>query len=354
VFNQLIPLLRVLYLFMKQILILFVLIVTVAVFTSCSGQSNEGALNPKSSSALLQDKAGNFWFVSEKEGVFRYDGKSFINYTEKDGMSSNFVYCILEDNEGILWFGTADGISCFDGKKFFNIPITTITNSNSYRKTTTNNFGVPFPQSNFVQGFLLDKTGTLWIGTGNGVYRYNGKTYTQFANNDGIVNNTGFQINGIETFLQDKNGNVWFGGRGSEGLFRFDGKIVSHFKLDDKMWVRPLLEDSKGNLWFGSPRHNMIYCYEGKEFLPFGKNEIKDWVFYMTEDREGNLWFSNGLKGGVTFYDGKTNKNLTKNDGLCYETVWCIASDKDGNVWFINRDESLCRYDGKSFMSLSK
>ena len=126
---------------MKQILILFVLIVTVAVFTSCSGQSNEGALNPKSSSALLQDKAGNFWFVSEKEGVFRYDGKSFINYTEKDGMSSNFVYCILEDNEGILWFGTADGISCFDGKKFFNIPITTITNSNSYRKTTTNNFG---------------------------------------------------------------------------------------------------------------------------------------------------------------------------------------------------------------------
>ncbi|QQR94499.1 MAG: hypothetical protein IPJ93_11820 [Bacteroidota bacterium] len=74
----------------------------------------------------------------------------------------------------------------------------------------------------------------------------------------------------------------------------------------------------------------------------------------MTEDREGNLWFSNGLKGGVTFYDGKTNKNLTKNDGLCYETVWCIASDKDGNVWFINRDESLCRYDGKSFMSLSK
>ena len=67
----------------------------------------------------LQDKAGNMWFGTTGEGVYRYDGKSFSNFTEKDGLSSNNVWSVLEDKTGNLWFGTRNvGLCRYDGKSF--------------------------------------------------------------------------------------------------------------------------------------------------------------------------------------------------------------------------------------------
>jgi len=48
----------------------------------------------------LQDKAGNLWFGTTGEGVYRYDGKSFTQFTVKDGLSNNKVWSILEDTAG--------------------------------------------------------------------------------------------------------------------------------------------------------------------------------------------------------------------------------------------------------------
>jgi sugar lactone lactonase YvrE len=65
----------------------------------------------------MQDKAGNLWFgTTGGEGVFRYDGTTFTNYSEKDGLCNNEVGVILEDKDGYIWFGTNDGACFFDGK----------------------------------------------------------------------------------------------------------------------------------------------------------------------------------------------------------------------------------------------
>src|SRR4051812_18718400 len=58
----------------------------------------------------LQDKVGNLWFGTTGEGVYRYDGKSFTNFTAKDGLGNNNIWCILEDKTGDIWFGTRSGI----------------------------------------------------------------------------------------------------------------------------------------------------------------------------------------------------------------------------------------------------
>jgi ligand-binding sensor domain-containing protein len=51
--------------------------------------------------------------------VWRYDGKSFTNLTTKDGLRNNSVFCIVEDGERCLWFGTRDvGLSRYDGRTF--------------------------------------------------------------------------------------------------------------------------------------------------------------------------------------------------------------------------------------------
>ena len=317
----------------------------------------------KMSRTFLQDRAGIFWLCNGKnEGVIVYDGKKFTHYTEKDGLSSNFVWTILEDNSGKLWFGTADGITCYDGKKFTIIPITAIKGNTNYHKTKADpTYDFPNSQENWVNCILQDKTGVFWFGTSTGIYRYDGKAYSHFSVDDGIINNSGVVINsghafGVESILQDKSGNVWFGGRGTEGVFRYDGISLTNFKVDSTNWVRPLLQDKSDDIWFSTRLHTKMYRFDGKIFSGFAKNEIPDWVFSMEEDNKGNLWFNNGKNGGVTFYDGKSFTNFTAKDGLGenFNFASSILKDKDGNIWFGTRNVGLYKYNGKNFTSFSE
>ena len=58
-------------------------------------------------------------------GATRYDGKSFKQFTQKDGLGSLTVYCMLEDKAGNIWFGSADAGACrYDGKTFTNFSAT--------------------------------------------------------------------------------------------------------------------------------------------------------------------------------------------------------------------------------------
>ena len=72
--------------------------------------------------AMLQDKTGDLWFASTGAGVYRYDGTSFTQDTQRDGLRSNTVYAILDDTRGNIWFGTNRGLSRYDGKTLSAFP----------------------------------------------------------------------------------------------------------------------------------------------------------------------------------------------------------------------------------------
>src|SRR4030095_7955773 len=102
--------------------------------------------------SIIEDKKGDLWFGTYGNGVSKYDGKSFTNYTNKEGLSSNYINTILEDKSGNLWFGTeGGGASKYDGKFFTHY---------------TENDGLP---NNRVTSILEDKNGNLWFGTSNGL-----------------------------------------------------------------------------------------------------------------------------------------------------------------------------------------
>jgi ligand-binding sensor domain-containing protein len=71
----------------------------------------------------LLDKDGNLWFSIRGEGAYRYDGKSFINFTTKDGLCNNNVGSIIEDRAGNILLGTSSGICKYDGNKFTKYPV---------------------------------------------------------------------------------------------------------------------------------------------------------------------------------------------------------------------------------------
>src|SRR5436190_21721398 len=104
-------------------------ILTILFFgTSCYGQAfaigqpklikTQGSQKGDNVHCSLQDNAGNLWFGTTGEGVYKYDGKSFSQFTTTNGLNSNKVYCILEDKDGKIWIGTEAGVCLYDGKVF--------------------------------------------------------------------------------------------------------------------------------------------------------------------------------------------------------------------------------------------
>lgn len=300
----------------------------------------------------IQDKEGNLWFATTGEGVYRYDGKNFIQFTEKDGLGSNYVFCIITDNADNIWFGTADGASYYDGKKFTHIPITAIKeNYTSYQKTKPDIYGVPTPYENYVWSMLKDKTGIIWLGTWDGVYRYDGKNFTQFVQYGGILDNMGVQLRGIESMLEDNTGKIWFGGRKTVGVYCYDGKQIINMKVNSKDWLMPEMIDKDGNIWFWGS--GLPFKYDGKTFTSFPVKTFSDWVFEIGEDKDRNIWFGY-LGKGVYRYDGKNFNYFGLKDGFDKVGVSCILTDKEGNIWFGTKNVGLVKYDGKKFTNFSE
>jgi len=313
----------------------------------------------------LQDKAGNLWFGTTGEGVYRYDGKLFTQFTEKDGLSNNCVYSILEDKSGNLWFGTADGACYYDGNKFTIIPITAITGNNSYSKTTIDPYGKVYPGENTVWSILQDKTGKFWFGTmGDGIYCSNGKSpfqgqvgYTRFLDSDSVINKEGIHLKSVNCMLEDRNGNIWFCSRmrtgGDEGVCRYDGKSIISFRANGIVWVRNIIEAKDGNIYIGT-RRNGVCRYDSASggFINFtGKAGIISGG-PLLKDRAGKIWISED--SGVCHFDGKIFTRFTTREGLCHNSVYCTIEDKTGNIWFGTRNTGLCRYDGKTFIKFTE
>ncbi|HMQ63732.1 MAG TPA: two-component regulator propeller domain-containing protein [Flavilitoribacter sp.] len=234
--------------------------------------------------SVLEDSKGNLWFGTIGAGVYRYDGKSFTNFTTREGLAYDNVISIYEDKSGNIWFSTAGGASCFDGKSFRNI---------------TTDQGLT---NNDVNVVAEDKTGKFWFGTRGYACFYDGKTFTRFTNAEGAP------FENVRSIIQDTKGNIWLGG--NDGLWRYDGSSFTNFT---KNFVGYIYEDSKGNIWTSSNDGNMetwvLSRYDALP-LPSGiapatriKTE-KGMYFGISEDRDGGIWL--GTLNGVYRYDGKT------------------------------------------------
>lgn len=68
----------------------------------------------------FSDKEGNIWFTTTREGIYKYNGKTFTNITVKGGLCDSNVACFYEDELGLIWIGMGDGVCYYDGKNFIS------------------------------------------------------------------------------------------------------------------------------------------------------------------------------------------------------------------------------------------
>jgi ligand-binding sensor domain-containing protein len=302
------------------------------------------------------DKSGNMWFTTLKEGVFRYDGKTFTNFTEKNGLCDNSVSSVIEDKEGIIWFGTASGLCRFDGESFVNIPIPVDTATSDWLKK-----GYPIINPNSVLSMIQDKKGVFWIGSnGAGVYRYDGKTFTSFLKNKGKLMPDGLHHNVITSITEDKTGNIWFSSFSHGGVTKYDGTAFTQYGIEDGLsddMISTSYIDKSGNLWFGTRSGGMsrfnaspnVSVGRGETFLTIHETvgPCQNHMASLLEDKTGRFWVASFARSGVCWLDGESFTPTGIKNSEKLNDIKFISEDKAGHIWFGGRHGILWQYDGK-------
>ena len=162
-------------------------------------QGSLGLLTRTRIFSISEDNTGNIWFGTDGNGAIKYNGKSFIQYTVKDGLADKSVFRIMEDRNANIWLGTWNGgLSKFNGETFTNY-------------TEKDSIG-----NNEVCIVFEDNQGNIWLSSeGFGVYRFDGKSFSNYSKKQGL------DVMAVQTIYEDQEGRLWVGGGG--GLYRFDG-----------------------------------------------------------------------------------------------------------------------------------
>lgn len=236
--------------------------------------------------SIAEDKQHNLWIGTYGGGLSKFllnDHESYhqkVNFSLKDGLSSDYVWPIFKDSKGHLWIGTDNGISKFDGKSFTNYTLQQgISNKQIYAITESENGDIwigtdggginvfsqgkfsHYTQQNglvndFVNCLYTDKNGLIWIGTDDGLSIFNGKRFTNFTEKDGLCNNM------IMSIVCDKNQQIWVAT--TNGLNCIQNYDLENHQLEvftfhkenglksESFTLNTVLSDSKNRMWWGN------------------------------------------------------------------------------------------------------
>lgn len=258
---------------------------------------------------LLATFAGQSFALDPNKAVTQY---ALQVWTSDDGLPQNSIYVILQTRDGYLWLGTEEGLARFDGVRF-----------TVYDKRNT-----PQIKANQVNALLEDREGNLWIGTqGGGVVRLHNGEFTSYTTKQGLSNDD------VWSFCEDRSGAIWIGTSG--GLNRFQNGNLKIYTtrdglLDETVWC--LYLDRDGILWIGTS--GGLNRYKDERFASYTTKEglSNDTVISLCQDSSGSLWIGTSGGGVDRLQDGKLVTYSAK-EGLANDTVVSLLQDGDGSLW---------------------
>jgi signal transduction histidine kinase/ligand-binding sensor domain-containing protein/CheY-like chemotaxis protein len=275
---------------------------------------------------LNLDHLGRLWICTFK-GLYRLQDGELVHFEEQSGLWAGEFNTSLEDKAGNIWIGTqGDGMSVYSDGMFTQ-------------------FGTELGKD-FVYSINRQPSGKYWIGTGNGLYEYDGKSVLRVQGPD--LFSKGF----ILDLMTDRKGRTWIAS--FQGLYLWAEGKLTQIPLRDKAPASTaiaLKECNNGDIWIASGMGFFIYR-EGTIIDLSEENPLLGMIgFSIVEDIKGNKWLATG-KSGVLFYGQDTIINYNVANGLCSDQVNALAIDHNQNVW-VGTYGGLSRFDGQNFCSLS-
>jgi len=240
------------------------------------------------------------------------------------GLPENSVLSMAETPDGYLWLGTEEGLVRFDGVRF-----------TTYTKRSAPGIG-----SNEILALLVDHENTLWIGTRDGgLSCFRNGQFTSFDSRGQLAGSS------ILALHEDAHGSLWIGTDGYGLVQLEDGKIHAYTKRDGLAdnSVFSIASDAQGNIWIGT--HNgLSRLAQGK----FTTVDLKgtpggNFVRSVYVDRKGVVWA--GTSGaGLCSVSRDGLRCYTQKDGLTDDTVSAIYEDAAGTLWIGTSNGGLDRF----------
>lgn len=304
---------------------------------------------------VFQARNNDYWFGSDGQGAYRYDGKMIVRFTTRDGLSGDRVREFQEDASGRIFIGTLTGISAFDGKAFATL---TPVESREWRI---------HPDDLWFKGDSMV----------DGPYRFDGKTlhHLKFPRSDledayrkGNPNPPASPY-GVYTIYRDRAGSLWFG-TAAFGLCRYDGKGFGWLYERDltdtpaggSFGIRSIMEDGRGCFWINNTGHRFTISpgpgpvrYTKAPGVPqpaVPGSENPAWFNGIARQNgaagRGDLWMST-FGQGAWRYDSETLTHYPVRDGEKDARGVSISTDNRGQIWLGTLDSGAFRLEGKAF-----
>ncbi|MCU0362984.1 MAG: hypothetical protein MUE32_06475 [Bacteroidales bacterium] len=324
---------------------------------------------------IHQDGSGFVWLGTEN-GVTRFDGRVFQNFTTRDSLPAGGVFCIHEDHRGRLWFGhlNGGGVSVYDGKGFSKCTFDTIsieghvtaivqTGDSLWFATTSNGAILALWPGDSIRnirarsfqgeaGLSYMVTGAYVMTDGTLIFNMNG-ALRKLDRRDGIF--AGYRMPNMTRYfetsrmLEDSSGDLWFG-TFMGGLYRYrmdSDQMVFYDLMAMGMSgnsVTALAEDGEGRIWIGIYSGELALFEDEKMKIINGKNGFRgaDKISDIVEDREGNILISDH-KSGLSIYKGDAFTTLGSKETMADFNIKAVAADRSGTLW-MGTDAGLYRF----------
>ena len=279
-------------------------------------------------------------FIGQPTISFALDPKKAITqyshnvWQAESGLPQNSVNTMIQTRDGYLWLGTQEGLVRFDGVRF----------------VVFNSKNVAGLKLNYITALFEDAQGTLWIGTnGGGVSRFKDGKFTNYSTDEGLSSRIVRSVYGSE------DGSLW-AGTGGGGLNRFkDGRFTIYGVKEGlpSNDVLVVFEDQKGTLWIGTEGGGLAR-FKDEAFTVFTTKEglSSNVVLSLYEDHDGNLWIGT-RDGGLNRYKDGRFAVYTTRDGLRSNNVMAVREDRDRSLWIGTNGGGLNRFANGKFTAFT-
>jgi signal transduction histidine kinase/ligand-binding sensor domain-containing protein/DNA-binding response OmpR family regulator len=271
-------------------------------------------------------------------GFSQNQSLKFEHIGTREGLSQDDVSSIIQDSQGFMWIGTGNGLNRYDGYKFINY-----SHDPDNKNSLTNNV---------INDLAEDRNGNIWIATKGGLNMFNRASgrFVRYLHNE--QDETSLAVDVVNRIRFDRNGNLWLATQnGLDYLDVSSNKFKHHVHIDNDSTsisnnnVHTVFIDQKQNVWAGTATGGLNrYLPAANKFLKFKHPDLAtgrltaDNIICIYEDNAGMLYLGTQSEGVFEFNPNKRSfRNFKSNDRLgnssSINTVNSINKDDNGNLW---------------------
>ncbi len=247
----------------------------------------------------------------------------------EEGLPQSTVKTICQTRDGYLWLGTQEGLVRFNGNDF----------------KTFDQSALKIEARHYIYRLLEDRSGILWISTSAGeLVRYHKGRFSIFH----LARTPLLLI--ISSLYQLSDGTILVGIRG-KGIYKIKGEQVESFPLPQSAGsdIHTILQDREGRIWIGTHGAGLVEMWAGASRIYTTANGLAcNQVTCLLEDSHGNLWVGTAT-GGLCMSPksgkrkGRTFKAVSLGDGPGSENIKTLFEDRLGTLWVGTHGSGLFR-----------